>query len=139
MLLSFTHENHLSPRLPGSLGLGSHCSLQLLGHPNILHLVMTLVICDYDDEGDNDDNDVVMCDDNGDGKSSWRQFHPNPYLHSLNLDPPRFGALVEDSLHLKRNRLPVGEDITQSFRPQHIPGKMCKICCAVQNKVQNWF
>ena len=37
LVLALGRDN-LGPRLPGSLGLGSHGALELLGHPDILHL-----------------------------------------------------------------------------------------------------
>ena len=37
LVLALGRDN-FSPGLPGSLGLGSHGALELLGHPDILHL-----------------------------------------------------------------------------------------------------
>ena len=37
LVLALGRDN-LGPGLPGSLGLGSHGALELLGHPDILHL-----------------------------------------------------------------------------------------------------
>ena len=43
--------------------------------------------------------------------------HDQGHLHPLHLDPPGLGALIEDRLHLKGDRLTVRRDVTQGYRP----------------------
>ena len=43
------------------------------------------------------------------------------HFHSLDLDPPGVRGLVQRDLHVVGNALPLGQNVAQVLRTQHVP------------------
>ena len=109
-------DDHLCPGISGSLSLRCHSPLKVLRHSNILHLLTMIIII------------LIL----------KLKVLANADLNSLNENPPRSGRAVEPLLHFRGNCFPLGEDVSQIARAQHISKKESWVvfvifCCFSEN------